>query len=390
MKKNTWLGIGLAITAMTTFVSSAVDAFSCGETRWDRNCGTHLTGAQYSDGCGCFNGYVGVEYLYWTVHESGLDYARDTLNALGGDNSSVSGHSGVGDDIAVNCTHFLKHDWTSGFRIKAGIILDHDCWDIWAEYMYLRPHASDCGTPGTECGETNTFMVPMFWTQANDRLIATKIKAKLDVDFDQLDIMLGRSYFLSCGTAFKPFAGIRALWMDEKFRYKLYGAGSAPDFPTEDVSDCSSIAIDTKYWGVGARMGMRFDWNFGCTGLGLYTRLAGSILAGREEMHHVIQDGAFPEVDLKDKFDNVRPALDGGIGLQWEGSLECFCSYLVFYIGYEFEYLFNTPQQHRWFGGIDAAATPSEVHRGIFGLSNRSDAGHFGMHGLTIGGEINF
>ena len=80
----------------------------------------------------------------------------------------------------------LDFDYQPGFKVGAGIISDHDNWDLFAQYTWLRQHAS--GHQST--GRTDTLPNSDFFGEEKDYGTWTS-------HFNNIDLELGRSFFIS-------------------------------------------------------------------------------------------------------------------------------------------------------------------------------------------------
>ncbi len=182
--------------------------------------------------------FITADFIYWATRMDGLGYA--VTNAAM--NTTAKGSVSQPD-----------LGWDPGFKVGLGYNLAHDGWDIFAEYTYLRPDASD-----SVASASGTML--RLWSNAFGNfggISNTPIQsasASFCQDLNVLDVELGRNYFISRYLTLRPFFGVKASWIDTTY-----------DIRTVDFQDSTfgvETAISQDTWAVGLRTGMDTVWWF--------------------------------------------------------------------------------------------------------------------------------
>lgn len=83
--------------------------------------------------------YTEVDFLYWTVSETGLYYALTKTEPVPGV-GEVAGDGGSGAILGVGSRHDVEFDWTPAVRASMGYEFNNTPWYINAEYTYFNTH----------------------------------------------------------------------------------------------------------------------------------------------------------------------------------------------------------------------------------------------------------
>ena len=184
--------------------------------------------------------FITADFIYWTTRMDGMGYA---VSGVG----SAAVVPGKGDVKQVDFS------WDPGFKVGLGYNFEHDGWDIYAEYTWLRPgeSASTSNAAGT--------LRPM-WTDSGDlrddtgniNAVITNASASWDFDFNVVDLSLGRNYFISHYLTLRPFFGLKGTWQDHAFVARY----------TFSDTERRKTTIDQDSWAVGLRTGLNTVWYF--------------------------------------------------------------------------------------------------------------------------------
>lgn len=263
-------------------------ASSLSASVWEssQNQGPHLqdVGPTLQDG---FGFYIQADYLLLSPFCSHLDYAIHRQKPEGSDFP-------IG--LGTGTMRFVEPDWSSGYRLAGGFVFEHG-WDVSAVWSSYCSELSDTSTapegyslkavqwhPDTSA---HPFVGPVL-VPIGDLDDATYAHAQYELDHSSFDVLLATRLFLTRQMTLRPFLGGRFLWLDQKWRIKYSGG----DFDGLDVETENDVQIagdleahihnDASYWGAGLYTG--FDTNFHLgSGLSLFGKVAGSILAGENE-----------------------------------------------------------------------------------------------------------
>ena len=144
--------------------------------------------------------YIKGEVLYWHAKSGGTDYAI----AL---DSAIFPWSGTMKDC--------DFEWDLGFRVGVGRFIGSERkWDLTLDYTQCHTHDTE------STNESNDSVVVIDSILGNMKGLS---HAKFDgcIDYDALDLMLGKSFFISSKVSVYPKIGGKAAWLDQ--RYKFHG-----------------------------------------------------------------------------------------------------------------------------------------------------------------------
>ena len=237
-----------------------------------------------------------------------------------------------GSDSSRNL-HTVDFDWDWGFRVGAGYNAPRDGWDFDLYWTHIRNTAHD-----TQHAHEDRQLYQV-WSVANNLFpgIINEAKAHWHVNLEQVDLELGRQFFVGQYLTIRPFAGLRSAWIFQKYNTELEG----PDLL--NVAFEQEAKLRNKFWGFGFVAGLDSDWRLG-KGFSIYADADMSILMGYFDID---QKATLNEVTIwsQDKsFRTGRAILDLGLGLQWA---TLFCGDrlgLTFKAGYEYHLYFNQNQ----------------------------------------------
>lgn len=230
-------------------------------------------------------------------------------------------------------------------RIGVGWNSDCDGWDTYLNWTYMRNSRSDSTSitfnnlfdvdpAQLVIGQVVTQGILNPWSPQNsDTTVFEKTSAKWSLTFNQIDLELGRKYWLSPCFTLRPFAGLRGAWIKTEFSLnnsndELFIEGSnTANFVIQEKS-----VFENKSWGVGFSGGIQPNWHF-CSNFILYSNLDAALLWGEFESKFTenyfkasgsISDG--PDIinyQYKNTFFMMQTVLDLALGLRWE---ENWCS----------------------------------------------------------------
>ncbi|MGL5264019.1 MAG: Lpg1974 family pore-forming outer membrane protein [Candidatus Rhabdochlamydia sp.] len=235
---------------------------------------------------------ISADALLWQLHEDGLTYAVETTAP------TTPGTSGlpVGADGVKQ-----KYNW--GFRIGLDWTIPHDNWDIALQWTHIinNRHGSSTADTGNVLVKTQGF--------ANAATVGfTSASAKYHNRLDQIDLNLGREFFISKWVTLRPFFGLRADWLRQRFRTSYY-------LPTATETASQIAHQKNKWWGIGIESGLNTQWNF-CGGFSLYGNVATAIEYGLQKLH--LNESGIVEPSFRRSYHICRPILDLQLGLGWD------------------------------------------------------------------------
>lgn len=199
------------------------------------------------------------DFLYWHADEDGLEYAIKSSSAI---YVPMFG-SKIGRYPEQHSKSRLKEidfTWNPGFRLGLGYVFGtHDHWDLFLTYTFYRNHTKD-ETHAPNGGILYPLWTPLLGSEA------TKAHAHWDLGYQTIDLDLGRSYFISTMLSIRPYVGLRAAYIDQKFRCKydllhlLLNPSDGSFVRTEPGA--SSFKATNDFAGFGLKAGTDFMFHF--------------------------------------------------------------------------------------------------------------------------------
>lgn len=275
--------------------------------------------------------FVFADLLYWNAHENGLSYAI------------------VNEGSASNLAHAqiknLHGKWNWAFRAGIGYNLPHDGWDL--NLTWLR--FTDNCHKGTHAG-SNHFIFPVNVDPINplaSNATATKAHGNWHLNLNQLDLDLGREFFVSKWLTLRPHFGLRTNWIRQK------GENDYKNFtPSSSSRNRVEHEMKDKWWGLGLEGGLDTQWGLG-NGFSIFADLASAILYGfhdfdiDEENHPAtgIANSNGDVVDIDNSSYRIsHPILDLAAGLRYDFMFSDDRFHIGFQLGWEHHVYFSQNQ----------------------------------------------
>lgn len=262
--------------------------------------------------------FITADVLLWQAHEDGLPLAIQS--------GPDSGFSNLGD-ADVNG---LDWDWNWGFRLGVGYNMMHDSWDLYLKWMRIYGHAHNKAEVDAPSGLWPTLIHP-----GSGPIVAINgpyeaMRSHLKLQLNQLDLELGREFFVSKWMTLRPHFGLRSDWIRQSLHTDYDGLFSVPGW---DYSE----GMRDKFWGIGLAAGLDIQWGLGC-GFSLYSDGAFAILYG---LHKIDRDDLIytpaktPYVDMNESYHVSRVIGDLELGLRWDRMFDNDRFYLRLQAGWE-------------------------------------------------------
>lgn len=275
---------------------------------------------QIRDGADLF---VFADFLYWNAHENGLQVAVK--------------NEGSGTNLSDSDAQTLKGKWNVGFRLGVGYNTPHDGWDL--KFTWLR--FTDNGSKNGHTHAPNYFL-PTIIPPANVGLgNADSVKSHWRMRLDQLDLDLGREFFVSKWLTLRPHFGLRADWIRQT---------ETADFEMVILTpvEMNDVGLKDRWYGIGLEGGLDTQWGLG-SGWSLFGNVSTAILYGLHKITDVnrYQPTGLAEVTFMDFRDSRRishPILDIEAGVRWDNMFSNDRFHLGLQIGWEHHVYFSQNQ----------------------------------------------
>lgn len=276
--------------------------------------------------------YFSADFIYWRAHEDGLEYAFDGLSLIQFDVNGVN----IAPNASKGSVGHPDFQYKPGFKVGAGLKFKYDGWDFFAEYTWWQNSKSDSktsvnrGSNGRSYALTDMFcpsaaiangvFPPTIYTQPGSGLISPdvyKADAEWLLQFNALDLELGRNFWISKKLTLRPYIGMKFSWIEQKFDafFQQIFAQTNPIF---------SVHLDNKLnqFGVGIRSGLDSAWYMSNNWI-IFAELSVSEMwndfdCSRKDILSVT--GSPDEVieNLDNDFYNITAILESSIGLRYQ------------------------------------------------------------------------
>ncbi|NGX37433.1 MAG: hypothetical protein K1000chlam2_00589 [Chlamydiae bacterium] len=324
------------------------------------------TPAFYDLQCSC-GFFLEGEFLYWYARESNLPYAVGVATI-----PEVPGGTIVNTNFRLvpQKYYHLEADWEPGFRVGLGWNSECDGWDYYLNWTYYQNRASNSTgivsfTPNSPIEEEQAFLnlwnnQAYFSGSQGAFPFFDKISAKWRLIFNQIDLELGRKYWLSECFTMRPYVGLRGAWTKTTFTVKG-SSGPQEDLSMTIIERSSNDRIRNRNWGAGFMTGFQPTWYFcrsDCRNFSLYGNLDAALLWG--EFDGSPRGTYFEATGTEDPltvdvnatssanedFFKMHPMLDVAIGLRWEEMWCCNAYRSTLDIGWEHHVWFQHGEYH--------------------------------------------
>lgn len=272
---------------------------------------------------------------------------------------------------------FCQHKiWLgTGFRVGLGWNTKHDGWDFllaWTRF-YTHEHNS-VTTAGT------TYVFP---TIADPNISTDPVEtasAHYRLHLNQLELLLGREFYVSRALSLKPKVGIITDWIDQKFDVAYTNSNGVGPQP---AGSCDDSKNKNDFWGTGLKAGLgtqwELGWGFSIFGDGAFSILYGKFDVSKQDNLHGLIEGAIASssTHLKDHFSIATYIADLSIGLRWDYMFSDDRIHLGLQAGWE---------DHMYFGQNQFLVTPNSLYIGL--NENRNE--NLTLQGFALGARLDF
>jgi Legionella pneumophila major outer membrane protein precursor len=301
------------------------------------------------------------DLLYWNAHENGLPVA-------------VVNH-GSAVNLSKSEVKSIHSHWDVGFRVGIGYNLPHDGWDLSLSWLRLR-------TDGTRSinAHSNDFVWPSRVEPADNfgGVPCAKANSHWRLLLNQLDLDLGREFFVSKYLTLRPHFGLRTDWVHQKWNtsYRNF-IGTLP--PTK-----VKVGYEDEWFGMGLEGGLDTQWTLG-SGFSLFGNMSGAILYGFHDIEFEDRDSpAQINTNSKGRYadgDSVyrisHPVLDMMAGVRYDHMFYNDRFHLGLQIGWE---------HHVYFSQNQFPVFTDDISQGTL-VSNQGD---LTFQGWTFGARFDF
>lgn len=341
--------------------------------------------------------FVTADFLYWYARETNLEFAYQ--NGPGFFEPTSLATTRIWEVTTKH--HYVKTKWDPGVRVGIGMNSQCDGWDLFLNWTYLHNHAKSTATapfipasdetPGFFIANPQLFGQVQPWTfgQINESLFEPVefpvITGKWSLVFNQVDLEVGRKYWVSKCFVLRPYAGLRGAWVHTKF--DILGSSEDPSVfgpftdpvtgntgTQGDFITVGNTFFKNKYWGVGFVGGLQPEFMLGnwcgCGNFSLYANVDAALIWGKFNARKAdVALSSFVSNDITlgttativrsanpvetDAYSRMQAIVDLGLGIRWEQHWCCDRYSTSIDLGWEHHYWADFGLYHRAIWGFD-------------------------------------
>lgn len=301
--------------------------------------------------CNGWDAFLTVEFIYWTAREDHLAFGFKQSVQVDG---SVTGNG---------CSAHPDWNYEPGFKIGFGVYQNHDGWDVYANYTWLRVRHTNNEISIEDLASQLIVPTPLFGTGGGlDPM--NKISGSWELDFNVVDLELGRNFYISHWLTLRPHFGLKGTWQDQDYLTRSEGVFAN----TLSIGEAND---KLDYWGIGIRAGLESSWHFSrCLsflGEADVTGLWEKFNVHSKSTNAPIEVGLrepFTLINVENTFFTIKPVLELYLGLRWETWYCCDTLYFSGEGGWEIQWWADQNQ--------------------FFSLNQESRLGDLFFQGLTL------
>lgn len=251
--------------------------------------------------------FITGDLLYWQAHEDGLPLFIEN------DNFDTNLHHAKAEG--------LHWDWNFGCRIGLGYNTAHDGWDIAATWLHFNTEANEHEKAHHNEVLWPTLSHPGEAIQGGPAIGAgpfQKTKAHWAMNLNQIDLDLGREYYVSKWLTLRPHVGLRTAWVRQHINVHYNRLSNSAGSFTSGIDD--EIEMKTNFWGIGLESGINTQWGLG-GGWSIYGDAGFAFLYGfhepdrEDELSFGVE---FDWVDMDWSYRTTRAIADLALGLRFD------------------------------------------------------------------------
>lgn len=258
--------------------------------------------------------YLTADFIWWKAVEQGLDYG-------------FNGTTTFAHDADKGKLKHPKFSYEPGFKVGFGLKGRHDGWDFFAQYTRLVTDSDDTkshinsDSDGDSQVQSN-IVVPEF--NNFNSFWAEEAEAKWNLNFNVIDLELGRNFWISKRLTLRPFVGLKFDWTTQKFHVEYEDlVDTSNDFSTNlSDGDDINIKMHQDQWAAGLRTGLNTSWymwnHWTIFGDFALSGMVNDFNVKRTDTFDTAVFGEYIQNHVKRKAQPVTAVLEFALGLRFE------------------------------------------------------------------------
>ncbi len=279
--------------------------------------------------------FITADYLYWDWSQS--SFLLGTTTPI--ENVALQGSTGSRKTV------YQTPGYASGFQVGVGVNMPKmDDWNLFSEYTRYR----NSNTTSILSGPGSMIIFPTSANPSSDSSLSTlegTFSSNIQMNYDSVDFLLKRPFYFGKKLTANFGAGLRALFISQKFIREMDGFNGADLITIINRTETSTPST----WGLGPKFSFETNWMLG-HGLQIMMNLATSVLYTR----YTLNSNGTAEIisgnrtfntsfswDEISQLNALRPITESFVGLGWKSA---FCNkkyYIALSAGYNFDVFWN-------------------------------------------------
>ncbi len=205
-----------------------------------------------------YNVFVTADFIYWTGRTDNLDYAQ-TGTALVSSRALYNGTTNANVTSKEGTQYHPHHKMSPGFKVGVGCDLNHDGWDTYFHYTWLRNSAFSTESFATTAISLWDYAPISIYSKSTTAINAADATWKLH--FNTLDWEIGREFYISPRLLLRPHCGLKGSWQTQHNNVD-FTALTDTDVAGTIATGSYKMTQKQSFWGIGVRSGLDTSWKF--------------------------------------------------------------------------------------------------------------------------------
>lgn len=309
--------------------------------------------------------FINVEFLYWTVNESAMDYALRMENPAWGSPTDGTGKYKI-----------IDFGWNPGVRMNVGYFNAPHYWDAYLQYTYFKCTGDD----ETHAPDAPNRFLNGTWPQpaygTNEVIPLAKARSSVEFNLNVLEFFATRRFFPNPHLRMRLFGGPSVAWLRQNWEidYK------------DTAAHTSHLHSHWRFTGAGVKVGYMVDWFLGKGGIFFTGVFSAGVYAGH--YHNVNKQNSsdsnggqfntsLPLRNVHYHDTRLVPYIQLLAGPSWQMAFDSVRTEI--FAGYELNFWTNLHEVYR-----TTSAAPTQAKQTI--MSNSV----IGIQGLTVRWNLDF
>jgi len=271
-----------------------------------------------------------------------------------------------------------KFEYTSGFRVALGYEFPCTSYDIKFAWTRIHPRT----TAKFESPDPKMFIaIPFSSLTDSDVPHAGSVVSRWHLNYDMLDLDLGREYALCNCFTFRPHIGLKGGWINQTQKMQVNDI-TLGQSPVIDITQGTAHRRN-DFNGIGPSIGVDMRFALGSQ-FGVFGGVSGALLYGQfdlmnkifiaDTLNNYYELSGPKTINLESSEYFVSPTVQVLLGGDWA---TCFCEKYWIRLGVAYEVLY-------WW---DQMKSNNSINQTLF---VNSPSGNLMMHGLTVQASFEF